>query len=152
MLGLDDSALEALHSLPPPGQVYVTRTFCAPPGDPSGALRRQVAKLARLSSDDVPWTNVVESATTSAASRTGGLGTALLALLAFLYVGNAAGAGLDESTTMADERRLDESTTMDESTTAADSPDTTSLAAPRGALQTAPVFALAAALGLAGRR
>jgi hypothetical protein len=88
----------------------------------------------------------VESDTTSAASRTGGLGTALLALLAFLYVGNAAGAGLDESTTMADERRLDD-------TTAADGPDDhTSPAAPRGAFQTAPVFAIAAALGLAARR
>merc|ERR1740121_2787059 len=83
--------------------------------------------------------------TTSAASRTGGLGTVLLALLAFLCVGNATGAGLDESTTMADERRLTE-------TTMADGGDTTSPAAPREVFQTAPVIAIAAALGLAARR
>jgi len=95
---------------------------------------------------------------TSAAARSGGLGTVLLALLAFLFVGNAAGAAVDESTTMADERRLMDSTTMaDSDTTMADSGttmagDTTSPAAPRAAFRTAPLFALAAALGLAARR
>jgi len=76
---------------------------------------------------------------TSAAIRSGGLGTMLLALLAFLLVGNVAGAAVDESTTMADERRLD--------TTAADG-DVTS----RSVVRTAPAFALAAAFGLAARR
>mmetsp|Transcript_5455 Transcript_5455/g.12463 ORF Transcript_5455/g.12463 Transcript_5455/m.12463 type:complete len:86 (-) Transcript_5455:532-789(-) len=81
--------------------------------------------------------------TTSAAPRTGSPGTVLLALLAFLYVGSAAGAALDESTTMADERRLTDTTMGD---------DTTSPAAPRAAFRTAPLFALAAALGLAAHR
>merc|ERR1719222_1599470 len=67
--------------------------------------------------------------TTSAAARSGGLGTVLLALLAFMCVGNAAGAALDESTTMADERRL-----MD--TTMADSGDMTSAAVRSGGLGT----------------
>merc|ERR1719437_176177 len=73
-------------------------------------------------------TTVAEGDTTSAPDRSGSLGTVLLALLAFLFVGNAAGAAVDESTTMADERRL-----MD--TTMADS-DTTSAAARSGGLGT----------------
>jgi hypothetical protein len=80
-----------------------------------------------------------------AVARSGSLGTLLLAFLAFLFVGNAAGAAVDESTTMADERRL-----MD-TTMAPDTPDDVS-AAPRAAIWTTPVFALAAALGLAARR
>mmetsp|Transcript_19451 Transcript_19451/g.51168 ORF Transcript_19451/g.51168 Transcript_19451/m.51168 type:complete len:96 (+) Transcript_19451:1-288(+) len=80
--------------------------------------------------------------TTSAASRTGSPGTVLLALLSVLLVGNVAGA-VDESTTLADERRLSDTTSAD---------DTTSPAVPRAAFWTAPVLALAAALGLAARR
>merc|ERR1719375_186456 len=80
---------------------------------------------------------------TSAAARSGGLGTVLLALLAFLFVGSASGAAVDESTTMADERRL-----MD-TTAEPDGDDMTSPAAPRSAFRTAPVIAIAAALGLA---
>jgi uncharacterized NAD(P)/FAD-binding protein YdhS len=80
-----------------------------------------------------------------AVARSGSLGTLLLAFLAVLFVGNAAGAAVDESTTMADERRL-----MD-TTMAPDTPDDVS-AAPRAAIWTTPVFALAAALGLAARR
>jgi hypothetical protein len=79
-----------------------------------------------------------------AVARSGSLGTVLLALLAFLFVGNAAGAAVDESTTMADERRL-----MD--TTTAGTPDDVS-AAPRAAIWTTPVFAIAAALGVTARR
>ena len=70
----------------------------------------------------------------------------LLAALAFLLVGNAAGAAVDESTTMAEERRLD---TTVESTDAS--------AAVRGGglcsvVRTAPALALAAVFGLAARR
>merc|ERR1719343_727917 len=90
-------------------------------------------------------TTMTDGDTTSAAARSGGLGTMLQALLAFLFVGNAAGAAVDESTTMADERRLME-------TTVSDGGDTTSPAAPRAAFRTAPVIAIAAALGLAARR
>jgi hypothetical protein len=82
---------------------------------------------------------------TSAAARSGGPGTVLMALLVLIYVGNATEAAVDESTTMADERRL-----MD--TTMADPGDTTSAAALRSAFRTVPAFALAAALGLAARR
>merc|ERR1719291_1256352 len=79
---------------------------------------------------------MADSDMTSAASRIGGLGTVLLPLLAFMYLGNAAGAALDESTTMADERRL-----MD--TTMADSDDMTSAAARSGGLGTVLMALLA---------
>jgi len=70
---------------------------------------------------------------TSAAARSGGLGTMLLALLTFLYVGSAAGAAVDESTTMADERRLMSSTVgdMDMTTTPMAAPDDVTSAAVR---------------------
>merc|ERR1719272_406941 len=115
---------------------------------------------------------------TSAAARSGGLGTALLALLAFSFMGSAAGAAVDGSTTMAEERRLMDSTTADDhdhsttmaeerrlmdsttadgddhdhSTTMADGDDMTSPAAPRASFRTAAVIAIAAALGLAAWR
>merc|ERR1740121_102651 len=87
--------------------------------------------------------------TTSAASRNVGLGTMLLALLAFLFVGNT--AAVDESTTMANERRLAETTTADGGDTTSDASggDTTSAAS---RWIKVPVFTLAAALGLAARR
>merc|ERR1719188_2446050 len=89
---------------------------------------------------DAETTPVGDSApdVTSAAARSGGLGTMLLALLMFLFVGNAAGAAVDESTTMADERRLMGTTVTDaETTPVGDSaPDVTSAAARSGGLGT----------------
>jgi hypothetical protein len=89
-------------------------------------------------------TMMAESDTASGAYRSG-LGTVLLALLAFLFVGNAAGAAVDETTTMADQRRL-------ETTAGSSDGDSVSPAAPRSAFRTAPLFALASALGLAAQR
>ena len=43
--GLDEDALEALESLPLPGQAFVLRTFCAPSHDPSGAPRLDNSQL-----------------------------------------------------------------------------------------------------------
>jgi len=98
----------------------------------------------RLQTTAAPASDTPDSV--SAAPRAGGLGTVLLVLLGFLYAGSAAGAALDESTTMAEGRRL--------ATTEADpgTPDVTSFAPPRVALQAAPVLGLAAALGLGARR
>merc|ERR1719162_390714 len=85
---------------------------------------------------------------TSAAARSGRLGTVLMALLAFLFMGSAAGAAVDESTTMAEERRLMDSTTADgddhdHSTTMADGDDMTSAAARSGRLGTVLMALLA---------
>ena len=61
-LRLNSRALDALLSLPPPGQAYVLRTFCAPHQDPSGALRRQVEKLQSMGTQ-APYASAVEEAT-----------------------------------------------------------------------------------------
>merc|ERR1719343_1642886 len=97
------------------------------------ADERRLMDTTMADSDDI----------TSAAARSGGLGTVLLAFLALLFVGTTAGAAVDESTTMADERRLADTTMAD---------DITSPAAPRAAFRTAPLLAIVAALGLAARR
>merc|ERR1719356_628452 len=69
-------------------------------------------------------TTMADDDVSGAVARSGSLGTLLLALLAFLYVGNAAAAAVDESTTMADERRLTD-------TTMAETPDDVSGAVAR---------------------
>ena len=61
-LRLGNCALEALLSLPPAGQAYVLKTFCAPRSDPAGALCRQVEVLRRLGSQ-APYAAVLEEAT-----------------------------------------------------------------------------------------
>ncbi|CAE8691868.1 unnamed protein product [Polarella glacialis] len=61
-LGLDGRALTMLQTLPPQGQAYVLRTFCAPARDASGALCRQIKNLQRLG-DQNPWASAIESAT-----------------------------------------------------------------------------------------
>lgn len=61
-LHLGSRAMEALLSLPPAGQAYVLRTFCAPPNDPGGALVRQVGALKKLGGN-APYANAVEEAT-----------------------------------------------------------------------------------------
>ncbi|CAK0845086.1 unnamed protein product, partial [Prorocentrum cordatum] len=135
-----------------------TTTADGDPPDVTGAAARSgglgTMLLALLSTTMANERRLLETTTadgdppdvTGAAARSGGLGTMLLALLTFLSVGHAAGAAVDESTTMANERRLLETTTAD-----GDPPDVTG-AAPRSAVQTAPALALAAALGLAARR
>ncbi|CAK0862002.1 unnamed protein product [Prorocentrum cordatum] len=109
-------------------------------GSPGTVL---LALLAFLYVGSAAGAALDESTTMADEPRSGALGTMLLALIAFLFVGNAAGAAVDESTTMADERRLTDTTMSD---------DTTSPAAPRAAFRTAPLFALAAALGFAAHR
>merc|ERR1719291_1176369 len=79
----------------------------------------------------------------SAALRASGLGPMLLALLAFLFAGHGC-AAVDDTTTVAEDLHLDQSTTD------APSPGPVS-AAPR-ASGLGPTFALGAALGLAARR
>ncbi|CAE7489628.1 unnamed protein product, partial [Symbiodinium natans] len=61
-LRLGNCALEALLSLPPAGQAYVLKTFCAPRSDPAGALCRQVEVLRRLGSQ-APYASALEHAT-----------------------------------------------------------------------------------------
>eukprot|EP00438_Fugacium_kawagutii_P028605 Skav226697 [mRNA] locus=scaffold3971:207179:208600:- [translate_table: standard] len=59
-LRLGSRALDALLSLPPAGQAYVLRTFCAPRVDAQGALERQVQALQRLGGD-APYASALES-------------------------------------------------------------------------------------------
>ncbi|CAE7201973.1 unnamed protein product [Symbiodinium pilosum] len=61
-LRLGNCALEALLSLPPAGQAYVLKTFCAPRSDPAGALCRQVEVLRRLG-NQAPYASALEEAT-----------------------------------------------------------------------------------------
>lgn len=61
-LNLDVRATAALATLPPLGQAYVLKTFCAPDHDPSGALRRQVRSLKNMGVN-VPWAGGIETAT-----------------------------------------------------------------------------------------
>ncbi|CAE7277122.1 unnamed protein product [Symbiodinium sp. CCMP2456] len=61
-LRLGNCALEALLSLPPAGQAYVLKTFCAPRNDPAGALCRQVEVLRRLG-NQAPYATALEQAT-----------------------------------------------------------------------------------------
>lgn len=61
-LRLDERALDALLTLPPAGQAYVLRTFCAPASNPSGALIRQVQSLRKLGRE-APYASAVEETT-----------------------------------------------------------------------------------------
>ena len=61
-LRLGNRAMEALLSLPPAGQAYVLRTFCAPAHDAGGALVRQVEALQKLG-DRAPYASALERAT-----------------------------------------------------------------------------------------
>lgn len=54
-------ALDALLSLPPAGQAYVVRTFCAPRVDAQGALVRQVEALKKLGCE-APYASALEHA------------------------------------------------------------------------------------------
>ena len=60
-LRLDERALDALLSLPPAGQAYVLRTFCAPESNPTQALIRQVQSLRKL--PEAPYASAVEETT-----------------------------------------------------------------------------------------
>jgi hypothetical protein len=98
------------------------------------------AEERRLETTDVPST----SEPVSAAPRMGGLGPMLLALLALLLSGTGCTA-LDDTTTAAEERRLE---TTDGPSTSESEPVS---AAPR-ASGLGPMIALGAALGLGARR
>ena len=61
-LRLGRKALDVLLSLPPAGQAYVLRTFCAPRVDAQGALVRQVEALKKLG-HQAPYASALEYAT-----------------------------------------------------------------------------------------
>lgn len=61
-LRLGSRSLDALLTLPPAGQAYFLRTFCAPRVDAQGALVRQVEALHRLGSE-APYASALEEAT-----------------------------------------------------------------------------------------